>query len=173
MRYAAIALLLVTALPAAAEARWTRLRSANFLFVGDASEGQIRRVAQKLEQFREVMLRALPGATATSPVPTVVMVFATQRSFNPAKPLFRGSPMEVAGYFQAGEDVNYVALSAEFLDPALMTIFHEYSHFLVSNTTGPLPVWVSEGLAEVYETPTSIWAICRPVSGAGTKPGHA
>lgn len=41
-----------------AAAEWTRLKSANFTFVGDASERQIRRVAQQLEQFREVMLRA-------------------------------------------------------------------------------------------------------------------
>ena len=57
----AIALLL----PTDADARWTRLRSANFLFIGDAPAGQIREVAEKLEQFRAVMASALPGATAS------------------------------------------------------------------------------------------------------------
>jgi hypothetical protein len=97
------------------------------------------------------MLRAFPGFSAVSPVPTVVMVFATDRSFEPAKPLFRGKRIELAGLFQPGEDVNYVALSAEVIDLALMTIFHEYSHFPTGNSTADLPVWVSEGLAEVYE----------------------
>jgi tetratricopeptide (TPR) repeat protein len=153
VRSLAIALTLcVSALaPATAEAKWTQIRSANFLFIGDAPESQIRRIAQKLEQFREVMLRALPGATAASPVPTVVMVFATDRSLQPVKPLFRGNAVDVGGYFQGGEDVNYVSINAEFADFALLTIFHEYSHFLVSNSMGQLPAWVSEGLAEVYE----------------------
>ena len=68
------------------------------------------------------------------------------------RPLFRGNPIELAGFFQSGEDVNYMAINAEFADAALQTIFHEYSHALVANTLGPLPAWVSEGLAEVYET---------------------
>ena len=56
-----------------ARADWTRLRSANFTFVGDASERQIRRVAQQLEQFREVMVRVLPEASVGSPAPIVVI----------------------------------------------------------------------------------------------------
>src|SRR5689334_6587484 len=118
MRPAAIAILLLVSgfVSTSAEAKWTQVRSANFLFVGDASEGQIRRIAQKLEQFREVMLRALPGVTAASPVPTVVLVFATDRSLKPVAPLFNGSPVEVAGYFQPGEDRNYIAIDAEYID---------------------------------------------------------
>ena len=153
MRHPLLLLLAVAALlcPARADAKWTQVRSANFIFVGEVSEGQIRRIAEKLEQFREVMLRALPGATATSPVPTVVMVFANQRSLQPVAPLFRGNAIEVGGYFQQGEDLNYIVLDAEYIDLALLTIFHEYSHFLVANSVGPLPVWANEGLAEVYE----------------------
>jgi predicted Zn-dependent protease len=153
MRPAAVVLLVFAILcPVGAEARWTEVRSASFLFIGDAPEGQIRDIAQKLELFREVMLRALPGAATGSPVPTVVLVGATSRSLQPVKPLFRGNPIELAGFFHGSEDVNYMAINAEFADAALQTIFHEYSHALVSNTLGPLPAWVSEGLAEVYET---------------------
>ena len=70
MRCAAVTLALTIAmlLPAPAAAKWTQVRSANFVFVGDASEGAPPHRAQKLEQFREVMLRALPGATSVSPV---------------------------------------------------------------------------------------------------------
>ena len=153
MRRALLVVLSIVAalVPTGADAKWTQVRSTNFIFIGDASEGQIRRIAQKLEQFREVMLKALPGATAASPVPTVVMVFATDRSLRPVAPLFNGNPIELAGYFQPGEDVNYIAIDAEYIDPALLAIFHEYSHFLVTNSIGPLPAWASEGLAEVYE----------------------
>lgn len=146
----AIAALLLASLPVDASAKWTQLRSANFLFVGDAPAGQIRRVAQRLEQFREVLVRALPGATATSPVPTIVIVFETDRSLTPVKPLFRGNTIEVGGYFQGGEDRNYIAVNGEHLDIALMTVFHEYSHFLIANSVGRVPSWVGEGLAEFY-----------------------
>jgi tetratricopeptide (TPR) repeat protein len=146
-----VATALVALLPTDAAAKWTRLRSANFEFIGDAPAGQIRRVAEKLEQFREVMTRALPGATGASPVPTIVVVFATDRSLTPVKPLFRGNATEVGGYFQSGEDLNYIAVNGEFIDIALLTVFHEYAHFLVSNTVGNVPVWLGEGLAEFYD----------------------
>jgi tetratricopeptide (TPR) repeat protein len=141
---------LVALLPSIAAAKWTRLSSANFVFIGDASASQIRRVAEKLEQFREVMTRALPGATSTSPVPTIVVVFATERSLNPVKPLFRGNATDVAGYLQTGEDVNYIAINGEYIDIAMMTVFHEYAHLLVNNTMGSVPAWLGEGLAEFY-----------------------
>ena len=146
-----LAALLCVLLPVKAAAKWTQLQSENFTFIGDASEGQIRRVAERLEQFREALLRVLPGANAQSPVPTVVVVFDQDRTMTPVKPLFRGNPIEFAGYFQSGEDVNYIAVNAEFLNLAVLAIFHEYAHFLVSNSQGSVPVWVGEGLAELYE----------------------
>jgi tetratricopeptide (TPR) repeat protein len=142
---------LIALLPSSAAAKWTRLSTTNFVFVGDASAGQIRQVAEKLEQFREVMTRALPGATSRSPVPTVVLVFATDRSLSPVKPLFRGSATEVAGYLLRGEDLNYIAVNGEHIDIALNTVFHEYAHLLIGNTIGAVPAWLSEGLAGFYE----------------------
>lgn len=147
----AVVVCLLLGCPGGADAKWTLVQSENFVFVGDASEGQIRRVASRLEQFRETLLRALPGARGQSPVPTVVLVFATDRSMTPVKPLFRGNPIEILGYFQGGEDVNYIAVNAERFELSVLATFHEYAHFLVSNTQGRLPVWVSEGLAEFYE----------------------
>ena len=135
-----------------AATEWTRMRSTNFTVVGDASERQIRLVAQQLEQFREVMLRALPAASAASPVPIVVIVFANDRSFGPFKPRFQGRPVEVAGFFQGGPDVNFIAVNGDLGAQGARTVFHEYSHVLVSSTLRVTPVWVNEGLAELYET---------------------
>jgi cytochrome c-type biogenesis protein CcmH/NrfG len=142
---------LALGLHAEAAPKWTQLQSENFLFIGDASEGQIRRVAERLEQFRDALLRVLPGASPHSPVPTVVMVFDLDRSMTPVKPLFRGTPIEVAGYFVSGEDVNYIAVNAEHLELAVPMVFHEYTHFLINESQGRVPVWVGEGLAELYE----------------------
>jgi len=146
------ALALVVLAPLDAMARWTELRSENFLFIGDAPERTIRAVGQKLEQFREVMVRVLPGATMTSPVPTVVIVFDQDRSFTPYKPTFQGRTVDAAGFFLGHEDINYIAINAEASDLAFKIIFHEYSHFLLGNSAGTVPVWVGEGLAEVYAT---------------------
>jgi tetratricopeptide (TPR) repeat protein len=124
--------------------------------VGNAGDKEIRRVATKLEQFREVFRQLLPKLKFTSPVPTNVIVFKSDKAFGPYKPLNPNGQTNdwVAGYFQKGEDVNYIVLSTEGeKEQTYSTIFHEYTHFLVDNAIGRsrIPPWLNEGLAEYYE----------------------
>ncbi len=133
---------------------WTRVQSNNFQLVGNASEKEIRKVGTKLEQFREVMRRLLTKASFNTPVPSTVVVFKSNDSFKPYKPLYLGKPGNVAGYFQSGEDVNYIALSPTMstVESPYRIIFHEYSHLLVNNNVKNAPAWFNEGLAEYYST---------------------
>jgi tetratricopeptide (TPR) repeat protein len=144
--------LCLSMLPAEASAKWTRLTSTNFVFVGDADEARIRRVAERLEQFRAAMMRVLPNAVADSPVPTTVFVFRDAPSFAPYRGGPRGQTVDATGYFLAYPDTNVIALNLASFEQALSTVFHEYTHALVSNTVGPVPLWIGEGLAELYES---------------------
>ena len=101
---------------------------------------------------RETLSRTLPNATVASPVPTVVVVFGTQRALQPYAPLYQGKPTEVGGYFIPGEDANYVALALEGGQHAYPIIFHEFAHSLIDSTIAGVPVWLNEGLAEYYST---------------------
>ena len=147
---AALCLLLVVSLhtPVSAKDTWVSVRTKNFFMIGNANEKEIRNVALKLEQFREVFIRLFPNIRFNTPVPTTVVVFKSDSSYAPFKP----GP-NVAGYFQSGEDVNYITLTTELqaMDP-FNVIFHEYTHLLVNNTFKNAPVWFNEGLAEYYST---------------------
>jgi tetratricopeptide (TPR) repeat protein len=130
-----------------AKDNWTSVRTRNFLLVGNGSEKEIRQVATKLEQFRDVFTRLFAGAKFNSPVPTTVIVFKNQSSYKPF------SLPNAAGYFQKGEDVNYITLSTESgADNPYSIIYHEYVHLLVNNTAGNMPAWFNEGLAEYYSS---------------------
>jgi tetratricopeptide (TPR) repeat protein len=135
--------------PVAAKDTWVSLRTKNFSMLGNASEKDIRRVAVKLEQFREVFTNLFPNTRFNTPVPTTVVVFKSDSSYGPFKP-----KPDVAGYFQPGPDVNYITLTTEVRgeqDP-FSVIFHEYIHLLIENTFPNVPVWFNEGLAEYYST---------------------
>jgi tetratricopeptide (TPR) repeat protein len=139
----------------AAKETWTSVRSKNFFLIGNASEKEIRQVAKRMEQFRYVFTRLLPNVNFTSPVPTTVVVFKSDSSYKPYKPVVDGKVSEVAGYFQKGRDVNYITLTTEKRsENPYSTIFHEYVHLLVNNTMGEatIPPWFNEGLAEYYST---------------------
>jgi tetratricopeptide (TPR) repeat protein len=137
---------------ARAKDNWTSVRSKNFFLVGNASEKEIRQVANRLEQFRKVFTLLFPRVDFTTPVPTRVIVFKSDSSYKP----FKSNP-NVAGYFQPGEDVNYITLTTERTsdENPFGVIFHEYVHLLVDNTMGrTVPLWFNEGLAEYYSTLT-------------------
>ena len=132
-----------------AKDNWVSVRSKNFFLIGNASEKEIRQVGTRLEQFREVFSRLFTRMNLTSPVPTTVIVFKSDKSYAPFKP----NP-NLAGYFQPGPDVNYITLTTETRgaqDP-FNIIFHEYTHLLVNNNSGNVPIWFNEGLAEYYST---------------------
>jgi len=136
--------------PTFAADKWLSIHTKNFLLVGSAGESDIRRVGRTLEEFRTALAMLFPKMEQTASVPTTILVFKNDEAFKPFKPLYKGQPSNALAYFQPGEDVNYIALSATLPSPAI--ILHEYVHFLLRENVGTLPLWISEGLAECYST---------------------
>jgi tetratricopeptide (TPR) repeat protein len=142
-----ILLCLATSSAVQAKDTWTSVRSKNFLLIGNANEKDIRKVATRLEQFRDVFSRLFTGAKFNSPVPTTVIVFKSMGSYKPF------NPGNNAGYFQKGQDVNYITLTTELgAQNPYGVIYHEYVHLMVDNTSGNVPAWFNEGLAEYYSS---------------------
>jgi hypothetical protein len=135
--------------PASAKDTWTSVRSTNFFLVGNANEKEIRQVATRLEQFRNVFSRLFPGFNFRSPVPTTVIVFKNDSSYTPFKPKVDGKPVAVAGYFQAGRDATTAQSSTSTFTcssttrsarppyhPGLMKVSPSTTAPLTSKTTG-------------------------------------
>ena len=137
---------------------WQQMRSANFYLIGDVGEGELRKVAGRLEQFRAAVGVILPKASMTTATPTTVLVFRSHRNFQPFKPIHNGKVSEhIAGYFLSGQATNYITLTTETRgqggeDERFGIIYHELVHLMVNNTVRGVPVWFNEGLAEYYRT---------------------
>jgi len=144
-----LGLFLCVAMPAPAADKWVRVQSKDFTLVGNATENEIRDVAENLEVFRTVFSRFFKLKEGSS-VATTVVVFRSDQAFKPFKPVYKGKPANVAGYFQSGLDVNFIALAADMQTPRV--IYHEYVHRLMSDTLGSLPPWFQEGFAECFST---------------------
>ena len=68
----------------------------------------------------------------TAAIPTNVVVFKSNSAFKPFKPLRPDGKTDnfVAGYFQPGEDANYIIVSTEGDDAEMFnTIFHRVCSF--------------------------------------------
>lgn len=130
---------------------WRSVRTNNLFVIGNADPEKLRQVAAWLEFFHGAFGRLVSRNVLESSVPTTVILFRDDSSFLPFKPLYQGRPANISGYFQAGDDVNYIAIS---LDPRLRdpfrTAFHEYVHLHVKDNVPRAPLWLDEGLAELY-----------------------
>ena len=136
-----------------AKDQWLQVRSKNFFLIGNASEKDIRKAATKLEQFRETFRLVFGSINLNASIPTNVVVFKSDSSYKPFKPKRSDGKIDnfVAGYFQSGEDVNYITLSTEGTDEDTYgTIFHEYVHFIINTNFGKsvVPPWFNAGLAQ-------------------------
>lgn len=146
----ALYLLCLFVQPAFAADKWISIRSRNFLLVGNAGESDMRRVGRALEEFRGALAMMFPKMEQASSVQSTVLVFKNDESFKPYKPVQDGKLVNAIAFFQPGEDVNYIAVTGAMASPNV--VLHEYVHFLARETLTGLPLWASEGLAEVYST---------------------
>lgn len=139
------------ALPGARQ-RWIRLESAHFTFFSSATDRSTRALARDLEELRSALEVLLPGAELKSPVATWIYVFEDRIDFAPYRPIFEGRSAQVDGYFLARRDGNFVALNGDSRTDPRRTVLHEYLHEVTRHNLPGLPLWLSEGLAEVYST---------------------
>lgn len=130
---------------------WRSIRTNNLFVIGNADAEKLRQVATWLEFFHSSFARLVSRNVFDSSAPTTLIVFRDDASFLPFKPLYQGRPANVSGFFQPGEDVNYIAIS---LDPRerdpYATAFHEYVHLHMKDNVPGAPLWLNEGLAELY-----------------------
>lgn len=150
--FACFALTHFFCLPVAAKEIWINVQTKNFNILSNAGEGDTRKLANRLEQFRYAFTQ-LFDIKAAAAAPVTVLVFKDDASFKPYKPLYKGKPTNIAGYFQRTSDQNLVALNINGNEVHPMSvIFHEYTHVLTGTMQRPLPIWFNEGLAELYST---------------------
>jgi tetratricopeptide (TPR) repeat protein len=143
---AAVLVSLFLTVPLSAADKWTSVHSANFNLVGNVTEAQLRTVAVELEQFRDAFIQFLGLASKPASTVTTVVVFKNDESFRPFDA--SNGKSTSAGYFQAGEDVNYMAIKAGSQVPRL--VYHQYAHELMRDLPSAIPLWFTEGMAEFF-----------------------
>ena len=133
---------------------WFETRTAHFNIYSCGAPQDVYKLAARLEQFCEAYT-LLAGAQAVASPPIVVMAFPDHESMKPFLPLYQGKPANLAAFFQRGSDENLIVLclpgaNSAFTD--MEVIFHEYTHLLFRHNDRIWPLWLKEGMAEVYST---------------------
>jgi hypothetical protein len=136
------------------EKKWFETSSAHFNIYSCGERVEVNKLAARLEQFCEAY-SLLAGTQALASPPIVVMAFPNQEAMTPFLPLYQGNPQNIAGFFTRGNDENLIVLALPGTNSAVTgmeVIFHEYTHLLLRRNDEIWPLWLKEGMAEIYST---------------------
>jgi tetratricopeptide (TPR) repeat protein len=148
----AAAALLVPVRAAEPDEPWIKVTTEHFTILTPAGEAVARKWAAELEQFRRGLQNIVP-VDVTRLRPVTVVLFKNDRAMEPYVPLERGVPAKVGGLFVRANDLNTIMLSlSRDVTETRHVIFHEAVHWHLSALDGIMPLWLGEGLAELYAT---------------------
>jgi tetratricopeptide (TPR) repeat protein len=133
---------------------WLQVRTPHFVVLSNAGEKQALHVADQFERMRAVFHKRFPRAQVDAASPIIVIALKDKKDFQALEPeayLAKGQ-LDLAGLFLRAPDKNYVLLrlDTESEDP-YASVYHEYTHFVISRAEEWLPLWLNEGLAEFYQ----------------------
>jgi len=148
----ALALAALAVPRASAREAWTRLDGDNFTILSPDSQREIRSWAVEFEEFRSGIGKFLrTDDKALQPV--TVVLFSSEHQMRAYKTLEKGRPTDVDGLFMRSPMGNFIEATTEAEDDRTRRlIFHEGVHWLTNTSDTPLPLWLNEGLAEVFST---------------------
>lgn len=132
--------------------KWTAVSSPFFTVLTPAKADAARAWAIELERFR-LALQLVVNVPESRLRPVTVVLFPNDAAMRPFKPLENGQPQAISGLFVNFCDSHMIQLSLDG-KPAQTrhTIFHEAVHWYSNAGEGELPLWLEEGVAEVYST---------------------
>jgi len=129
-------------LPAAAADPWLRIQSPNFELFTTTGERNGRDLVQHFEQVRAFFAEAF-GSQPTAARPARIIVFRNDKEYEPYRP-----NQSASAFYQPGIDHDFIVMrnAAGLEDVAV----HEFTHLLVGQSGQTIPIWLNEGLAELY-----------------------
>lgn len=128
---------------------WLELRIEGFQIYSNASVRETVDVARNLESMRRAVTHAT-NMNVRTPLTTKIYVFRDGATFTPFRDAMFEHREQMTGAFIAHVDGNYIAINTERDSDGI--VFHELMHYFNNNTNPNLPLWLDEGLAEVYST---------------------
>ena len=148
VRISLVRILLIAALTLGAvqgSDKITVYESDHFELITDGGKGRAQEILGQFERVRSFFTQVLP--TQAPLMKPRIVVFNTDKGFREA------TLNEVASaYYTPLPHRDMIAISAGNRESEQQRVVHEYLHMLVRYTDSDLPLWMNEGIAELYST---------------------
>src|SRR6266850_2983886 len=132
---------------------WVQVSSDTYVVKSSAGEERAKRVLKELEGFHQLIGSLVFRATELPELPIEVMLIGDDQTMKELAPQYNGRKVAVAGYYQRGQDRDFIVLSGRIFPQTLTSVvYHELAHYFLSRALASRPTWLNEGLAEYFAT---------------------
>src|SRR5262245_42583692 len=132
---------------------WVQVQTDTFVVKSSAGEERAKRVVRELEAFRQLIGTALVFKKVQLPdLPIEVLIVSDDALLTELSPEYNGKRVRVAGYYERGQDRDFIVLSGNTHGNLTHIVYHELTHYFLSRSLQPRPAWLNEGLAEYFAT---------------------
>jgi tetratricopeptide (TPR) repeat protein len=130
----------------AAPAEWLRLRSPHFEMLTTAGEKKGREAILYFEAVRAFFETSRTVSESAHLAPVRIIAFHSEKEFEP----YRYNQFSSA-YYLAGTESDTIVM--ESITPERYpAAIHEYTHLVIHRSGLRLPIWLNEGLADLYSS---------------------
>ncbi len=147
---------------AAEPSPWIEIHSAHFTVITDAGDKKGREVALRFEQMRAVFATLLGKEHLNQSVPLTILAFNNDKSYYQVAPLTHVEgqpqgqandvqPIDVPGFFLAGDDQDFIVLNLSEEEP-WRAVARDFASMLLTYNYPPAQSWFDEGLAEYFSS---------------------
>ncbi len=143
---AAVLASVITASAATAAEQWLKLTSSHFELYTTAGEKKGREAILYFEQVRDFFGRASGNRKPITTAPVRIIAFRSDKEYKP----YRINESAEAFYLD-GYDRDYIVMRAITQENYPVAV-HEFTHLLVKHSGIEIPIWLNEGLADVYSS---------------------
>lgn len=134
--------------------KYTVYETDHFELITDGSRGRAQEILAQFERVRSFFVKAL--ATKDPVLKPRIVVFQNEKTYRD----YAINAVSAAHYISLPQR-DYIAMGPTSGDHDRRVAVHEYIHLLVRYTDTPLPVWMNEGIAELYSNIEQIKKVVR------------
>jgi tetratricopeptide (TPR) repeat protein len=131
---------------------WIQVKSDTFVVKSSAGEERAKLVLKELEAFHQLIGTLVFEKAQLPELPIEVLLIGDEAQLIQLAP-DASNGREVTGYYQRGQDRDFIVMSGRVLPRTLTNIvYHELTHYFLSRALAERPTWLNEGLAEYFAT---------------------
>lgn len=130
---------------------WKQLESPHFQLVTNRPLDQARIALADFEEAYDVFTGVVLSGEMIDPVPIRVVLFERESEYKAFAPRGAGAFFN-PGFALDPEPIPTLVMWGDLVAEARLTFQHELTHHIFRNALGPVPTWLTEGLADYYAT---------------------